>query len=590
MIRIGRLLSCGAALCVLISPLSVFALNGENELVSEGLSSTEGDGASETPVVSLDGDKIAFASEATNLVADDTNGVADVFLRDRTSLTLERVSVSTAEVEADGASGSVSMSSDGRYVAFVSSATNLVLSDDNSAADCFLRDTETRTTVRVNLDENGNSADAACANPTVSDDGNLVVFESAATDLVDENLNGRVNVFLRNIGAGTTTLVSLRHNGQYADGDNTNPVISADGTVVLFESVAPSMTTDDDTGAVKDLFAFTLAESSLRLVSRAEGALGAKGNADSALPSIDASGRYVAFQSLATNLVATDLNGVGDCFLRDLTTNVISRINVDADGVESSGSCTHPVISSDAEYLSFLSDGNDLVAGDTNGVTDAFARPRERQDIFLISRGFGDTDSNAAAASPAISGEGDYVAWSSDASNLVATDTNGVSDVFLTENDVCLDSEKVSPGQCGCDVADTDTDSDGTADCLDSCDEDPLKTEPELCGCGVSEEDSNGSGAPDCLDPTEDTVPSRPTVSSTPKKNAKRVTMQSFASGRYTVQYQRIGESRFRTRTTRAANSVVLKNLTNGSYRVRYRVTVVGVTSRYSAFRRFKVR
>lgn len=580
-----------------ILPLTLFLIStialaegGDNERLSVGVGGVDPDGASTAPVIAAEGRYIAFTSLATNLVDADANALSDVFRLDNETGTLERISVSSAETESDGVSLNPDISADGRYVVFVSAATNLVDGDNNGVDDCFLRDVESGTTVRVNLDENGNSADAACANPAVSDDGRYVVFESAATDLVANDLLGYTNIFLRDLESASTTLISRPLSGGVANGNSVKPALSGNGRYIVFESAADDLSTDDG-DTVLDVYWLDREQNDLRLVSRDSTTSSVvKGNGDSTRADVDDEGRYVVFQSLADNLVSSDGNSVSDCFLRNIVAGATTRLNVDSSGSESAGACSFVRIDADGDYVTFVSLGSDLVSGDGNGVADVFAKARDGSEILLLSRGTGDVDSDAASDEPTIGDEGNFVVWSSAATNLVSSDGNSLSDVFITENDICPGVAKVSPGQCGCDVEDTDTDSDGTADCLDLCSSDPLKIAPGACGCGVSDDDTNGTGAADCLDPTAATVPTQPHILFKERCGTAEAIMQAFPSGSYQLRYKPAGGSVYRTRTTNRSNAIVLRGLAKGRYVARYRVTVAGITTQYSRFRKFRVR
>lgn len=199
-------------------------------------------GASERPSISADGRYIAFASAATNLIANDTNGTVDVFVRDRIAGTTKRVSVSSTGAQVSGTSRDPDISADGSVVAFASSAFELVPNDANGAADIFVRDLETETTTRVSVRVDGGEADQASVTPVLSDDGNVVAFVSASTNLVPGDTNGKADVFVHVLSANTTERVSVSSTGIEATGASTGrPALSSDGRFVAFSSAATNL-------------------------------------------------------------------------------------------------------------------------------------------------------------------------------------------------------------------------------------------------------------------------------------------------------------------------------------------------------------
>ena len=271
----------------------------------------QADARSYAPVISADARFVAFVSDATDLVAGDTNGVADIFLRDRRAGTTVLVS----GAHADAPSDAPVISADGRYVAFTSEAA-LVPGDTNGVADVFRRDLRTGTIRRVNVSATGAQADALTVSPTMSADGRYVAFTSEAA-LVPGDNNGVADVFLRDLRAGTTVRVSLTADGgQAVGGSSYAPTISADGRHVVFGSDATNLV-PGDTNGVADVFRRDLrAGTTVRVSLAADG-----GQPDDASYGgvLTRDGRSVAFASAATNLVPGDTNGVTDAFLHRLS-------------------------------------------------------------------------------------------------------------------------------------------------------------------------------------------------------------------------------------------------------------------------------
>src|SRR5205814_1263965 len=197
---------------------------------------------------SADGRFVAFAAWARNLAPGDTNGFGDVFVHDRGTGVTERLSVDGAGTEANDTIHQPAISADGRFVAFVSAATNLVPGDTNGLSDVFVHDRRTRRTERVSVDSAGTQADGASASPALSADGRFVAFSSSATNLVPGDTNGQADVFVHDRRTGTTERVSVDSAGTGANGWSERPSISADGRFVAFCSYATNLVPRDTNG------------------------------------------------------------------------------------------------------------------------------------------------------------------------------------------------------------------------------------------------------------------------------------------------------------------------------------------------------
>ena len=283
----------------------------------------------------------------------------------------------------------------------------------------------TRTTHRVSVGTGGQAdGGSKTARRSVSSDGRFVVFQSDATNLVPNDTNAATDIFVRDRSLHTTSRVSTGSSGQ-SDGDSDVPSISGNGRFVVFHSVATNLV-PDDTNAVFDIF---VRDRSRHTTSRVS--TGSLGQSDG--PSYDASisfnGRYVAFESSATNLVAGDTNGFFDIFVRDRSLHTTSRVSNGSSG-QSNGPSNAATVSGDGRLVTFQSDATNLVAGDTNGETDVFVRNRSQHRTFMVSTGaLGESDGPSFLAT--VSGDGRFVAFYSYGTNLVAGDTNGVPDVFV---------------------------------------------------------------------------------------------------------------------------------------------------------------
>ncbi|EGK87236.1 Hemolysin-type calcium-binding region [Microcoleus vaginatus FGP-2] len=341
---------------------------------SAGNQGNQGPFSLTSPSISPDGRFVAFYSYATNLVPGDTNNHRDIFVRDTLTNTITRVSVDSAGNQANADSFSPSISTDGRFVAFHSDATNLVPGDTNDNPDIFVRDTLTNTTTRVSLDSAGNQADTelykGSSGPSISADGRFVAFYSASADFVPGDTNETYDIFVRDTLTNTTTRVSVDSAGNQGNSGSDSPSISADGRFVTFDSNASNLV-PGDTNDTYDIFVRdTLTNTTTRV---SVDSAGNQGNDSSFYdPSISANGRFVAFASSASNLVPGDTNNYGDIFVRDTLTNTTTRVSVDSAGNQGNNSSFDPSISADGRRVAFDSEASNLVPGDTNNTFDVF--------------------------------------------------------------------------------------------------------------------------------------------------------------------------------------------------------------------------
>jgi len=379
--------------------------------------------------ISSDGRYVAFGSAASNLVVGDTNAGSDVFVRDTVAGTTTRVSLDSSGGETGGGSDPA-ISGGGRYVAFESFASDLVAGDTNTAADVFVRDTVAGTTTRVSVDSSGGQGNNQSFSPAISADGRYVAFTSHASNLVAGDTNNGPDVFVRDTVAGTTTRVNLGGSGGQANFDSGEPAISGDGRYVAFYSAASNLVAGDTNSAVDVFVRDTVAGTTTRISVDGSG-----GEADgmSNYPVLSGDGRYVAFTSDASNLVAGDTNTSGDVFVRDTVAGTTTRINVDSSGGQTGGGFD-PTISGDGRYVAFDTDASNLVAGDTNGSWDVFVRDTLAGTTTRVSLDTFGSQADADSFTPALSADGRYVAFGSGASNLVGGDTNDVWDVFVRAN------------------------------------------------------------------------------------------------------------------------------------------------------------
>jgi peptidoglycan hydrolase-like protein with peptidoglycan-binding domain len=410
-----------------------------NELISKHTDGTLANEASggEYVTVSSDGRYIVFKSYASNLVASDTNGVDDVFLRDTDLNTTERISVSNSGTEGVSCGGSIngssilvnSISDDNRYIVFSSDCGDLVSGDTNNVADVFVRDTQLDTTTRVSIRNNGTQADEESVPGSISSDGRYVLFSSLDVLTVAGDNNFTSDIFIRDTQLNTTTRASVSTAGVEGDGSSREAFISSDNRYVFFNSDATNLVADDTNGET-DIF---VRDTQLNTTTRASvSTAGVEGDGFSFMLDISSDGRYVLFNSDATNLVADDTNGETDIFVRDTQLNTTTRISVSTAGVEGDEASGEGTISADGDYIVFYSDATNLVSGDTNAVEDVFVRDTQLNTTTRISVSTAGVQGNGSSTYGSISADGETIVFLSSATNLVSGDTNGFGDLFLS--------------------------------------------------------------------------------------------------------------------------------------------------------------
>jgi Tol biopolymer transport system component len=436
------LVALAAVAILLVDSAPTAASPGATERVSVDSDGNEANGESRQSAISADGRYVAFASGASNLVEDDTNENWDVFVHDRETGATERVSLDSDGNEGNGSSGrfGVAISGDARYVAFYSTASNLVDGDTNGYEDAFVHDRQTGTTTRVNVHSDGDEANGGTLWPAISASGRYVAFYSSASNLVEGDTNDTSDIFVHDRQTETTERVSVDSEGNEGDGQSWFPAISGDGRYVAFYSSASNLV-DGDTNGYEDAFVHDRQTGTTERVS--VDSEGNEGDGQSWFPAISGDGRYVAFNSGASNLVEDDTNDAQDAFLHDRQTGTTERVSVDSDGNEGDGWNCAPALSAAGRYVAFWSGASNLVAGDTNNRADVFLRDRHTGTTERVSvdsagnQGSGDGHQAcdvlllSRTGWPSVSADGRYVAFSSIASDLVEDDTNGTYDIFV---------------------------------------------------------------------------------------------------------------------------------------------------------------
>ncbi|MEA2153872.1 MAG: hypothetical protein QOE11_12 [Solirubrobacteraceae bacterium] len=395
-------------------------------------------GSSSQPALSADGRFVAFASSATNLGAqEDGNGpLRDVFVFDQGSGAVRLVSAGPAGEPADGSSSRPVLSADGSRLAFASRATNLVPGDANGFADVFVAGPEAGL-VRASVAADGGEADGASGEPDLSADGTLLAFTSSADNLVAGDADGHDDVFVTDLGTGVVTLVSAPRGEDPSDGDSSAPAISPDGRFVSFSSSATNLVAGDS-DAQPDVFLRDLQTGRTELVSAAPGGGGqnrAPADGRAQVSDVSRNGRFVVFESDASNLVARDRNRATDVFVRDRVAKRTRRVSLSTTNEEGRGASFLPSITPDGRFVAFESRADDLVPENARGL-DVFVREIDRNTTVLADVGArgrvrGRELTEPRPDRPAMSADAATVAFVSSAADLVRGDTNRVADVFL---------------------------------------------------------------------------------------------------------------------------------------------------------------
>jgi hypothetical protein len=480
------------------------------------------------PVMSSDSRFIAYTSSASNLVAGDSNGTSDVFLYDRATGLTQRVSVDSAGGQADGSSSMPSVSDDGNVIAFESKATNLVAGDSNGLRDLFVRNRSAGTTTRVSVDANGAQPNGISYHATLTRDGNRVAFASQASNLVAGDTNNVADVFQRLVADPTSIARASRNivGDVQGDGPSDLPSYDSDDNDLAFRS---SSTNLDWANVVNnnEIFLANRASQTAHVVGRAWTASQVKVGLEFSIDrgttlspkSQSADGRLVVYSTPDATLVPGDTNGEYDVFVRDNKTGVSERVSVDSSGNQAigpSGAARRESISSNGRFVAFFSFASNLVAGDINGAPDIFLHDRVTKVTSLVNLGielsnspfdlavlsnplspvvsddgryvafgttnvgtpypktFGDVylldriqnryslisvnsqgvQGNGLSILRSMSSDGRFVAFSSTATNLVANDSNGAEDLFVNDRlngtTVCVSVKPDgSPSQLG---------------------------------------------------------------------------------------------------------------------------------------------
>lgn len=396
---------------------------------------------------SSDGRFIAFHSAASNLVPGDTNNKQDIFVFDRKMKMMQRVSIASNGEQANDYSLRPSISGDGRYVAFMSYAKNLVDHDHNHQLDVYIHDRQEKTTKLVSVSTEGMAGNTKSMNPVISSDGRFVAFESFANNLIEEDINENPDIFVRNIPEGKTEVISLSSRGQQANHGSSNPSISANGRYVLFQSPARNLVpidnkrSDENEWNFSDVFLRDRELGKTELIS--VNLEGKPGNHPSGSPSVSQDGRYVAFTSMATDLVENypdaplELSGKGftarriDIYARDRETNTTKLVSVALTGEPGNHQSQAPKISANGQFVIFQSAASNLTKTRMPGTTiNIYQRDIVKDETTLVTDFKGPQETNVMSAHSAITHDGNFVVFDTNYGHQGAELANN-SDVYI---------------------------------------------------------------------------------------------------------------------------------------------------------------
>ncbi|MCB1588151.1 MAG: hypothetical protein KDI56_04560, partial [Xanthomonadales bacterium] len=410
------------------------------QLQSRALDGSAANGAAGTAQVSRNGTLVVFSSTASNLTDDDFDTLPDVYVRDRLSGVIRRISLDAVPAKGGAGFDRPSLSSSGETIAFASSSGQIQAS--------YLGLGRSVSSVA------GQAGDAPSGNPMVLPDGSGVVFDSSASNLTDIDANGSISdILLKRLDDDSISLLSLGPDGEAADGPSVAPWASEDGELVAFLTRAGNLaesavaTAGLPKGSIQQAYLGRYAGLGRTgtYLSR-NTSTGELGNADSDQVRITPDGRHAVFASLASNLVDGDSNGVSDIFHARLEQGqvvALERVSVSRYGFQANGPSRNPSISDDGLLVSFETDADNLIEFDRNGATDILLRQLATGEMVRLSRTVDGSQPDGPSSTPALAGDGRSIVFSSLAGNLSEGDDNGLADLFAVQLAATLEADAI---------------------------------------------------------------------------------------------------------------------------------------------------
>ncbi len=429
----------GALALLLITSLPSLTLSGPDtplQVPGNGPLATQ---AIFRPRLSADGRYVLFATASDEFDSSDSNGFTDFYRLDRAAGSYQRVSGS-AEVQGNSSAASGVISADGQVVAFHSAATNLVADDNNGVIDVFIWQSGQQLQ-RISAGVGGVLADGSSLNPALSGDGRYVAFSSFASNLVANDENGSSDIFVHDRQSGITQRVSVSSNGEQGDRGSFQPSISVDGRYVAFTSEATNFS-DNEFDQLPDLFLFDRSTQVIQLVNQSTS--GVRANADSAAAVLSPDGSAVAFFSRATTLEPGLENIFFDVFVRDLLSLRTDLVSAAGDEPANANSF-NPAISSRGQWIAFQSEAGNLSTQDGNTFSDIYVVNRFNGQSHIASRRATGTSANEGSFSASITSDGATVSFESAATDLTPTGSAATSGYLAVGPIGAVDSLAVLP-------------------------------------------------------------------------------------------------------------------------------------------------
>jgi len=421
-----------ASLCIALTANPVFAGSIERISVdSGGIQINPAD--ADYQVVSDNGRYAIFNARLDSDPASPVN----VYLRDRTTETTELVSIANDGSDT-GILGAIDISSDGRYVVF----TGKQLDASTGYIDAYVRDRVTGTTELISINSDGSlgTPNKSASGVSISANGRYIAFASNSADIVDGDTNGAIDIFVRDRAINTTQRVSIASDGTQANGNSDGAfratVVSANGRYIVFSSSASNLV-PNDSNSKRDLFVHDRLNGSTERVNLAsDNTQGNFGLSTNNKFDLSSDGRYVVFSSADSNLVAADGNGQSDIFVRDLVTGTTELVSIANDGSQANSISMNPAISANGRYVSFNSMASNLVTGGNPQGLAIFVRDRIANTTEMVDVPHdGSTSNGFSFGNTAVSEDGRYIVFPSYASNLVADDPNSYSSLNIFIHD-----------------------------------------------------------------------------------------------------------------------------------------------------------
>ncbi|WP_299977223.1 hypothetical protein [uncultured Pseudoteredinibacter sp.] len=401
------------------------------------------DSHADNPAVSDDGRFVAFQSSATNL-APGHGGSSDIYLRDRQNNSTIRVSQGLGNTPSNGNSTRPAITPDGRYVAFTSLATNLVIADNNGNKDAFVYDRLNNSIERISIRSDGNEGSQDTGDQvSISDDGQLLTFVGGG-DLATPAAANNEHVYLHNRSTGQTTLVSQAA-GTEANAASRRPYIEGSGKHIIFISEASNLVPGDG-NAIGDIFSCEVSSGTMSRVSLTVGGNEITDLASNFRPVIAANGRISAMIHPSGQLLSSDSNGRRDIIIHDNSNGQNSAVSQHSNGDLGNHNSAGSAISEDGRFISFWSDASNLVDNDNNASRDTFLYDRESQNTFRINLSRTGQEADGASSQTDISGNGQFIAFGSAASNITPTaNPSGQRQILLMRNPMMSNDNHAVP-------------------------------------------------------------------------------------------------------------------------------------------------